>query len=101
MQKSVSRYELEMTRPFNVVVFEEDSDIAENAVLDTLKKRYENETLSIMDENENSILISQEFRNAEFNECPYSVFCIAKMRNNRLHSVILHPDMLMLEEEGF
>lgn len=99
MQKSMSRYELEMSNPFNVVVFEVN-DIAENAILDTLKKRY-TENIFIADKNGNSILISEELHNVEFNECPYTVFCIAKIKDNKLHCVILNPDMLMLEEEGF
>lgn len=99
MQKSLSRYELEMSNPFNVTVFEVD-DIAENDILDTLKKRY-TENIFITDKSGSSILISEELCNVEFNECPYTVFCVAKVKNGKLHCVILNPDMMMLEEEGF
>lgn len=95
-----SRYSLETTNPFNVVVFELN-DIDENSLLETLKKRYESENLFIADKNSEAVLISEKLHNVEFNECHYTVFCIAKVKNGKLHCVILNPDMMMLEDEGF
>lgn len=98
----MSRYELEMTDPFNVVVFETtEQPVSECEVLDILKSRYEDNTLFILKQNSDAMLIAYELKDTEFNECPYNIFCIAKLENGALKYVVLNPELMMEEMHGF
>jgi tRNA U34 5-carboxymethylaminomethyl modifying enzyme MnmG/GidA len=93
-------YAIETNNSQNVVVFEFE-EISREGLLKTLRYRYENDDLFISEENGNSILVSVELKNVEFNSCPYTEFCIAKFKRGKLHQIILNPDPMMLESEGF
>lgn len=100
-----NRESLETQYGLNVVVFEVTScgeEVPEENILDVLKSRYQDQSLFILrraKRNKNSILIGR--KNEGDGESPYAEFCIAKVKNGKLHHVILNPEYSMMDNEGF
>lgn len=102
--KPYSRLCLEVTDPLNVVVFEKgEEDVVEDALLKTLKERYNIDNLFISSRSKdgNAVIVSEKFENVEFGDEPEMEFFIARFQDGVLKYLVLAFDEFMAEQEGF